>query len=141
VRDARQPSDRADRAATLGALPCPDEVEIELELPPDPAFDAVARLVAAGVGARAGLGVDRIEDLQLALEAVRRTPQALGRTTMTFTPATEAVLVDVGPLGSDGDGALERVLSTLVGDVYSHGADEERRLVLRVVNPPAHEGR
>ena len=50
------------------------ETAVELELPDGRPFDAVGRLVAGGIAGRAGLTVDRIDDLQLALQAVRRDP-------------------------------------------------------------------
>lgn len=116
---------------------------VELILPAGSAFDPVARLVAAGVGTRAGLGVDRIEDLQLALEAIRHRPSGRGTTTrLSFTPQGHGLQVDVGPLGEGEEAcALERVVSTLVGEAWSDGAGGDRRLVLRVADPSASGGR
>ena len=81
----RQPHERASAG------------RVELELPSDRSFHPVGRLVAAGVGSRAGLDVDRIDDLQLALEAVLVRRVARGPTRMTLTASSD-LLVEIGPL-------------------------------------------
>lgn len=110
---------------------------VELVLPDGRAFDAVGRLVAAGVAARSGLQVDRVERLQLALEAVRTRPGARGETRMSFRPAEGDVRVEVVPLaGSPAMRGLERVLSTLVDEIGLAGDDDDRGVVLRIANAP-----
>lgn len=44
------------------------EPVVRLELPPDSRYIRVARLVASGLGATAGLDVDGIEDLRIAVD-------------------------------------------------------------------------
>lgn len=158
MSDERQPSDRRDSvvpssppngagapsAAAADRHGRPDGLsEVELVLPEGDAFDPVARLVAAGVGTRTGLGVDRIEDLQLALEAIRHRPSGHRETTrLSFIPEGHTLQVDVEPHGEDDEArALERVVSLLVSEVWSDGAGSDRRLVLRVANPSASGGR
>jgi hypothetical protein len=150
VKTDGQPSDPrpgvglSDRRNGSKARPAEDSgvSDIELVLPEGRAFDAVGRLVAAGVGTRAGLRVDRIEDLQLALEAFRHRPGAPGVTRMRFCPAEAGVRVEVSPLGGlESDRALERVLSTLVDEVGSLGAGRDRRISLTVANGSVAEGR
>jgi hypothetical protein len=106
---------------------------VELELPADRSFDAVGRLVAAGIGSRAGLDVARIEDLQLALEAVLHRPDARGTTRMTMTPSDVGLRVEIGPLVSRDSGRhLERVLSTLVNEVETRIAGRDVWITLRL---------
>lgn len=130
----RQPS------GEVGVVPADGAPTVQLVLPAGRPFDAVGRLVAAGVGARSGLRLDRIEGLQRALEVVRGRPGARGATTVTFSPADGDLRVGVGPLeGSRGRSGLEGVLSSLVDDV-SCGSGGDEWIVLRVAN--AHdEGR
>lgn len=110
---------------------------VELVLPDGRAFDAVGRLVAGGVAARCGLQVDRMERLQLALEAVRSRPGARGETRMTFFPADGDVRVEVLPLvGPTVGPELERVLSTVVDEIGRPGGDDDRGVVLRLANAP-----
>jgi hypothetical protein len=110
---------------------------VELVLPEGRAFDAVGRLVAAGVAARSGLQLDRVERLQLALDAVRTRPGAQGETRMRFRPADGNVSVEVVVLaGSPAGRGLERVLSPLVDEIRLPSGDGDRGVVLRVANAP-----
>ena len=61
-------------------------VVIELELPRGSRFAAVARLVAAGIGARLGLSVERLEDLKLAIDAALRQSSSKDTLTLAMTP-------------------------------------------------------
>jgi hypothetical protein len=93
-------------------------VPVELELPAEHPFDAVGRLVVAGLGARVGLSVDRVEDLQRALETVFEQPAARDTLTVSMTHSPTALSVSVGPLlaGGEEQQDLECVLPTLFGE-------------------------
>ncbi len=62
---------------------------VELHIPCDPRYIAVARLVVAGVGARVGLNVDDIDDLKVAVsEACTNVIEhARGESTTAGEPA------------------------------------------------------
>ena len=106
---------------------------VELEVPGDRSFDPVARLVAAGVGSRAGLGVDAIDDLHLALEAVLNRPDARGPTRVALTPDADGLEVEMGPLSTrDAGRELERVLSTLVTEVEARASGPQTTIRLRL---------
>jgi hypothetical protein len=118
------------------------EEAVELELPPDRSFDAVGRLVAAGLGSRAALGVDRIEALQLALETFRHRPEAGGPTRLTLRRSEGSLRLEIGPLTSrDSAAELERVLSRVVPDLELEPSDGSRWIALRVPGPAVDEGR
>jgi serine/threonine-protein kinase RsbW len=51
---------------------------IEFRMPSDPRFIRVARLAASGIGAGAGLDIDRIEDLKIAVGEVCATLIEIG---------------------------------------------------------------
>jgi hypothetical protein len=115
-------------------------VEFALELPPDRSFDAVGRLVAAGLGSRTDLGVDRIEQVQLALEAVRRCPAAAGPTKLTLTRAGDALTLRIGPVRPpDCAEEVERVLSGVVHDLELERSRADSWVTLRL--PVRHESR
>lgn len=115
---------------------------VELELPPDRSFHAVGRLVAAGVGSRAGLGVDRIDDLQLALVAVLRRPDARGSTRMALTASPDDLHVEIGPLRARDSGCeLERVVSAFVPDVETHGVHDQVWISFRLPTHVSAESR
>jgi hypothetical protein len=115
---------------------------VELELPDGRSYDAVGRLVAAGVAGRAGLPVDSIDRLQLALQAVRRDPRARGTTRISLTSSQGELQAEIGPLvRSRPDGELEDVLSTLVKDVEMRVAGEDTWITLRLPIPAATEAR
>jgi hypothetical protein len=119
------------------------EEAVELELPPDRSFDAVGRLVAAGLGSRTALGVDRIEALQLALDTFRHRSGAGGPTRLTLRRSEESLRLEIGPLTSrDSAAELERVLSRVVPDLELELSDDSRSITLRVPSGPAvYEGR
>lgn len=115
---------------------------VELEVPGDRSFDPVARLVAGGVGSRAGLGVDVIDDLQLALEAVLNRPDARGPTRIALTTADDGLEVEIGPLVThDAGRELERVLSTLVSDVEARASGLQTLIKLRLATAQPSLGR
>jgi hypothetical protein len=112
-------------------------VTVELELPRGRSFLAVARLVAAGLGARVGLRVDRLEDLELAIEAALRQPLSRDTLTLALTPTPEDLQVEVGPLAAaalDSRG-LEGVLSTLVDELRTRRSGAEVWIAMRIWRP------
>jgi hypothetical protein len=102
-------------------------VEVDVALPATPAFAAVARLVVAGMGVRAALPVDRIEELQLAIDTLFRRSASTDSDGLTIRmrPAEPGLSVRVGPLRPVDAGLadLEHVLSRLVDGVATHGVD------------------
>jgi hypothetical protein len=119
-----------------------DHAVVQLELPDGRPFDAVGRLIAAGVAGRAGLPVDRIDRLQLALQAVRRNPHARGTTNISLTSSQGELRAEIGPLvRTRPGGELEGVLSTLVDDVQTRAAGENTWITLRLPLPAAREVR
>lgn len=114
-----------------------DVAVVELDLPEGRSFDAVGRLVAGGIAARAGLGVDRIDDFQLAVQAVRRDPRASGRTRLLLVSDEQGLRAEIGPLaGGRRHEALEGVLSSLVQGVETRTTGPDTWITLRV-GPPA----
>jgi len=91
------------------------EVEtIELKIPCDPKYIAVARLVAAGVGTRSGLTVDDIDDLKVAVsEACTNVidhafpdPEKTEQSTaisLRFTPREKGLEVEIEDYGAGFD--------------------------------------
>ncbi len=112
-------------------------VAVELELPRGNRFAAVARLVAAGVGARLGLRVDRLEDLKLAVDATLRQPQSKDTLTLAMTPTPDDLHVEVGPLAATGldSRGLEAVLSTLVDETRTRRSGGDVWVALRIARP------
>lgn len=102
---------------------------IELTLPRERDFGAVADLVLAGLAARLDLTLETIDDLQLALETLVRQDGAGDEVTIAFTVEERALEVSVGPFQRSaiepdlaaapaGDGiGLRRLLDTTVDDV------------------------
>ncbi len=83
---------------------------VELQIPCNPKYIAVARLVAAGVGARSGLSVDDIDDLKVAVsEACTNVidhafpdPEKTTQSTaisLRFTPREKGLQVEVEDYG------------------------------------------
>ena len=100
-------------------------LEVQLGLPAGPPFTAVARLVVAGMAARSGLGVDRMEELQLAVEAAVRRAQASQDVSIRMRPGADRFRLRIGPLAITGAELddLEHVLSGLVDEVATHETD------------------
>jgi hypothetical protein len=119
-----------------------DTALVELELPDGRPFDAVGRLIAAGVAGRAGLPVECIDRLQLALQAVRRDPHARGATSISLTRSNGELRAEIGPLVGTGPGGdLEDVLSTLVKDVQTRTSGDDAWITLRLPIPAASDAR
>jgi hypothetical protein len=96
--------------------------EITLVLPAEQDFRHIAHLVVAGLGARLDLTFERLEDLQLAIEAVLSCRDDEGDVAVTVRVDDGVVHAAVGPFPAgalaelDGDGAglgLRRVLETV----------------------------
>jgi hypothetical protein len=110
---------------------------VELELPRGPRFAAVARLVAAGVGARLGLGVERLEHLKLAIDAALRQPGSKDMLTLALTPSLDDLHLEVGPLAADRLDArgLQGVLSTLVDETWTRRSGSDVWIAMRIARP------
>ena len=88
---------------------------VELRLPPDPKYIAVVRLLVAGVASRAGLSVEDVDDLKVAVceaftnvtdhayEGTDRKPVVLRMTPATGSLKIEVIDEGVGfdPAGKD----------------------------------------
>jgi len=118
-------------------------VAVELELPPGRRFAAVARLVAAGLGARLGLHVDRLENLKLAIDAALGQPHARETLTLALTPTHDDLHVEVGPLDAAGidSRGLEGVLSTLVDETRTRKSGTEAWVAMRISRSEVVAGR
>ena len=108
-------------------------IAVELELPRG-RFAAVARLVAAGLGARLGLHVDRLDDLKLAIDAALRQPQSGDTVTLALTPTDDDLHVEVGPLAAAGvdSRGLEGVLSALVDEIRTRKSGADAWVAMRI---------
>jgi hypothetical protein len=109
-------------------------VTVELELPSGRAFDAVGRLVLGGLGARLGLGVDRIADFQLALHAMLRQPRSHTTLVLTLEPTPEDIHVRLGPFDrttTSTNGVLS-VVSPLVDEIATHESGDDLWMDMRV---------
>ena len=84
-----------------------DADRVEFRMPSDPRFIRVARLAASGIGAGAGLDIDRIEDLKIAVGEVCATliemgdgsPVTLG---LGVTPSGDVRVEGHVPIGAGG---------------------------------------
>jgi hypothetical protein len=111
---------------------------VVVELPSGQSFDAVGRLVLAGVSSRFRLPVDRIEDLQLALEAVFQEQASRDTLTIEMIPSAEDLRVRIGPLSAvDAErSGLERVVSPFVEEVVTHASGRDVWLEFRASQRP-----
>jgi hypothetical protein len=100
---------------------------VELQTPVGRDWGAVVRLVLGGIGDRLGLGLDDLDDLQLAVERLlaeagsRRSVRlrfelSEGRVRASVGPLAESTLAEAlqGPEPPPGALTLQRVLSTVV---------------------------
>jgi anti-sigma regulatory factor (Ser/Thr protein kinase) len=96
--------------------------EITLVLPAEQDFRHIAHLVVAGLGARLDLTFERLEDLQVAIEAVLACRDDEGDVAVTVRVDDGVVHAAVGPFHAgaldelEGDGSglgLRRVLETV----------------------------
>lgn len=91
---------------------------IVLTIPSDARLRAVGTLVLGGVGSRADLPYERMDDLQLALVSALGAARD-GEVTLEIDADAASLRVALGPLqdGSGADPALTRVLTPLVDAV------------------------
>lgn len=117
--------------------------EITLTLPREPDFHRVAHLVLGGLAVRMNLTIEKLEDLQLALDALLDRGNGDGRggeITVQVSLGDEALETLVGPLDQEvldeldhdagDDLGLRRVLESTVDHVEIEG--DSIRLVKRV---------
>jgi hypothetical protein len=106
--------------------------EITLTIPRDGDFHRVAHLVLGGLAVRMDLTVERLEDLQIALDSVLgRSEFGAGDITVRMALRDGAIETRVGPLPAsvldeiereqDGALSLRRVLDSTVDDVHVDG--------------------
>jgi hypothetical protein len=97
---------------------------IVLNIPTEERFRSVATLVVGGIGSRADLPYERMDDLQLAVLSVL---EAADREEITLEVDADerGVRLVLGPVrdGSSGDDGLALVLSRLVDDVAHERRD------------------
>jgi len=111
---------------------------VTLEVPAGAEFEPLVRLVLGGVGARADMALEDLDDLQLAVERLLAEAASDGRTRLTFDVRPGSVRTRVGPLRADviamalqGDEpppeelGLRRVLETVV-DSFGVEPDADR---------------
>jgi hypothetical protein len=111
---------------------------VQLELPAQPAFHAVGRLVVGGVASRLDFEVADIEDLQLALEAVLCRPAARSTVTVTLSASREELYARLGPFAVNGDRErLEDTLRCLVQDAVVQDSGELEWVVMRTARERA----
>jgi hypothetical protein len=106
---------------------------IVLALPTEARFRSVATLVLGGIGSRADLPYERMDDLQLAvLSALGAADQA--EVTLEVDADESGVSLTLGPVrdGSGDDQGLGLVLSRLVDDVTHERRDGAEWLSLRL---------
>lgn len=123
--------------AALG--PTHTATSVELKIPSVRTFRAVGRLVAGGFAARLGLTVERISDLQLALEVVLAQASHGGSIELVMTDAMNELRVEIGPLASDARALhrIESVVSGLVDNVSVYEFGQHAWVVLRIGPPSA----
>jgi anti-sigma regulatory factor (Ser/Thr protein kinase) len=106
---------------------------IVLAIPTEARFRSVATLVLGGIGSRADLPYERMDDLQLAvLSALDAADQA--EVTLEVDADENGVSLALGPVrdGSGDDDGLGLVLSRLVDDVTHERRDGAEWLSLRL---------
>ena len=111
---------------------------IVLAIPTEARFRSVATLVLGGIGSRADLPYERMDDLQLAvLSALDAADQA--EVTLEVDADENGVSLALGPVrdGSGDDEGLGLVLSRLVVDVTHERRDGAEWLSLRLSRPDA----
>lgn len=113
--------------------PVPDLVE--LELPVGRAYASVGRLVTAGVAVSRDVSIERIEDLQTALDAVLSSTIAGESIHLALWNTSDGLHVEVGPFTSDIRGrGVDAVLSELVDELVIRVSGGDMWVLLRVAN-------
>jgi hypothetical protein len=112
---------------------------VELQIPADLRFRAVGRLVAGGLAARAGLDIDEIDDVRLAIETLLRQPPARDELHLSMTESRDALELTIGPFSSTvaDPAALERVLVPLVDDFFVRKSESGEWFTIRVSRRPS----
>jgi glucose-6-phosphate dehydrogenase assembly protein OpcA len=111
---------------------------VQLELPAQPAFHAVGRLVVGGVASRLDFEIADIEDLQLAVEAVLCRRPARSTVTVTLTPSHTDLQARLGPFAANGDRErLEGMLRHLVQHAVVQDWGEDEWVVMRAARERA----
>jgi hypothetical protein len=108
---------------------------VVLTLPNEPRFLVLVRLALSGLASQHDLPYDRMDDLQLAVEAVLAEERAEGlETTLRIEPIEEGVGVSIRvgdgheiAAAGDGGAPLERMLSLLVDSVTTTDGDDGGR--------------
>jgi hypothetical protein len=121
-------------AAAGGAPPAEHgATTVELEIPAHRRFHAVGRLVTGGLATRAGLDVDELDDLRLAVETILQQPPAQDALSLSITESGKALELTVGPFASKGErAALEWALSGLVDDFLVRESEHGKWLAVSV---------
>ena len=112
---------------------CDGDRVVELELPSQPSFKAVGRLVAGGLASRLEFRVDKIEDLQLAVEALLCRAPANGSLRMTLGESKAGLQVTLGLFARvpAERARVERMLHAFVDDVVVQDSDEGEWITMR----------
>jgi serine/threonine-protein kinase RsbW len=104
--------------------------KILLTVPAAPEFVRLARLTAAGLATRIGMGYDEVEDLRIAVgeacSLLIGTGARPGSLSLAFTLGEDRVTIDVtGAFGADGGEPVDTALSDQILDavVDEHGVD------------------
>jgi hypothetical protein len=109
---------------------------VDVSVPSEARFVGVLRLVVGGLGSRCSLAVERIDELQLALEALLASRDTAGeRVELTAEVGLEELVVRVGPFVRETDPAGMRVVSALVSRVGSLERDGVEFVELAVSVP------
>jgi hypothetical protein len=110
---------------------------IVLTIPSEERFRAIATLVLGGVGSRADLPYERMDDFQLAVLSALEATSA-DTVTIEIDAGDDGILLALGPVrnGSAADEGLGLVLSRLVDEVAHEHRDGSEWLALRLAAPP-----
>lgn len=117
---------------------------VELQTPVGRDWGAVVRLVLGGIGSRLDLGIDELDDLQLAVERLLAEAGTQRPVTLSFELSDAHVRTHVGPLAEGtiaealqgpeappGELTLQRILATVV-DSYGVEQVEDGGLYVRL---------
>lgn len=112
-----------------------ETVQISLDWPADPSYQAVGRLVLGGIAARIDLPVDRIDELGLVLDTLARALVSDDVLQLHVDVSSERLLIAVGEFLADPlvDFAVRRVIAPLVDDTASIIAPGGHRVLLTVL--------
>jgi hypothetical protein len=111
---------------------------IVLTIPTEDRFRVIATLVLGGVGSRADISYERMDDIQLALLSALETTQS-DTVTIEVEHDEDGIWLALGPVrsGSSEDAGLGLVLSRLVDEYAHEHRDGSEWLTLRLAAPPA----